>query len=65
MAPRVDRERREAAVARLRELRTAGELTGEHSRLAAAGLGVSARTLRRWLGRPGGDRAGRPGRGAP
>lgn len=61
MGPRVDRERREAAVARLRELREAGALTGEHARLAAAGLGVSERTVRRWLGSATGERGDRPG----
>lgn len=59
---RVDREQRHAAVARLRARRAAGDLTAGHVELAAAGLGVSTRTVWRWLGSPTGERAGRPGR---
>lgn len=45
----VDAERRAAAVARLTALREAGDLSADHVRLAAEGLGVSARTVRRWM----------------
>ncbi|MEU4332544.1 transposase family protein [Nonomuraea dietziae] len=45
----VDRERRAAAVARLTALRDAGQLTSEHVRLVAQGLGVSERTVWRAL----------------
>ncbi|MES9604025.1 MULTISPECIES: Mu transposase C-terminal domain-containing protein [Actinomadura] len=62
MARRVNPERRAAAVARLLDLREAGALTSGHVRLAAAGLGISERTVWRWLGSPGGDRGRRPGR---
>ncbi|GLW35199.1 hypothetical protein Areg01_81350 [Actinoplanes regularis] len=47
--PQVDPERRRATVARLTALRVAGTLTPEHVRLAATGLGVTARSVRRWL----------------
>src|SRR6266545_1744871 len=50
MPARVDPERRAAAAGRLGELRDAGQLTAGHVRLAAAGLGVSERTVWRWLG---------------
>jgi putative transposase len=46
---RVDAERRAAAVARLTGLREAGQLSPVHIRLVADGLGVSARTVRRWI----------------
>ncbi|MFG6202536.1 hypothetical protein [Nonomuraea sp. JJY05] len=46
----VDRERRAAAVARLTALREAGQLTTEHVRRAARGLGVAERTVWRRLG---------------
>lgn len=39
MPGRVDPETRRATVTRLRQLRAAGDLTGEHVRLAASGLG--------------------------
>jgi putative transposase len=45
----VPAQQRAATVARLLQLRAAGTLTGEHVRLAAAGHGVDARTVRRWL----------------
>jgi putative transposase len=48
--PRVDPERRRAAVDRLLALRAAGTLTTGNVRLAAAGLGVAERTVWRWLG---------------
>lgn len=48
--PRVDPERRGAAVDRLRALRAVGELSTAHVRLAADGLGVAERTVWRWLG---------------
>jgi putative transposase len=64
VAVRVDREQRHAAVARLRELRAVGDLTAGHVELAAAGLGVSDRTVWRWLGSPTGERAARPGQPA-
>jgi putative transposase len=47
--PRVDRERRETTVVRLRQLQGCGELTAVHVRLAASGSGVSERTVWRWL----------------
>lgn len=46
---RVDREQRQATVARLTQLRADDELTAEHVRLAASGLGVTERTVWRWL----------------
>ena len=46
---RADPERRQAAVERLGQLRAAGELTTGHVRLAASGLGVTERTVWRWL----------------
>lgn len=58
--PRVDREQRQATVARLAQLRADGTLTAEHVRLAASGLGVSERTVRRWLESDAGEPA-RPG----
>jgi putative transposase len=61
MGPRVDREQREAAMARLRELREADALTVEHARLAAEGLGVSERTVRRWMGADTEEPVARPG----
>lgn len=61
MAARVDPERRALAVERLAGLRDAGQLRTAHVRLAAEGLGVSERTVRRWL-EPGTPReARRPG----
>jgi putative transposase len=53
---RADPERRRAAVERLGQLRAAGQLTAGHVRLAAAGLGVTERTVWRWLRLPGGQR---------
>ena len=62
---RVDPERRAAAVERLLALRAAGSLTSGHVRLAAEGLGVDERTVRRWIhpatGTPGPGRRGVPG----
>jgi len=49
MPARVDAERREATLSRLRGLRVAGVLGSAHVRLAAAGLGVAERTVWRWL----------------
>jgi putative transposase len=46
---RVDVERRRSTVDRLLALRTAGGLTSEHVRLAAGGVGVSERTVWRWI----------------
>ena len=46
---RVAPERRQAAVERLSQLRAAGQLTTGHVRLAASGLGVTERTVWRWL----------------
>jgi putative transposase len=51
MPPRVDAQRREASLARLRQLRQAGDLSAGHILLAACGLGVDVRTIWRWLGR--------------
>ncbi|MEV4752644.1 Mu transposase C-terminal domain-containing protein [Streptosporangium sp. NPDC049248] len=45
----IDHEQREIVVKRLRQLREAGYLTAEHVRLAASSLGLSERTLWRWL----------------
>jgi putative transposase len=45
----VDPERRAAAVERLLALRAAGSLTPDHVRLAAEGLGVDPKTVRRWI----------------
>jgi hypothetical protein len=42
MGPRVDREQREAAMARLRDLREADALTVEHVRLVAEGWGSAS-----------------------
>jgi putative transposase len=53
-----DREARQAAVQRLLQLRAAGDLTAEHVRLAATGLGLSERSMWRLLGT--GDGAARP-----
>jgi len=55
---RPDLERRQAAVERLGHLRAAGQLTAAHVRLAASGLGVTERSVWRWL-RPPGAPAGR------
>ncbi|WP_378290813.1 hypothetical protein [Actinomadura rugatobispora] len=60
--PWVSPEQRETTTARLRQLRQAGDLSSAHVRLAAAGLGVSERTVWRWLGAGGAERPGRPGR---
>lgn len=49
MPPRVDRERRDAAMARLRELQDSGDLTTARVRLVASGLQIAARTVWRWL----------------
>ncbi|MEU8779468.1 Mu transposase C-terminal domain-containing protein [Streptomyces sp. NPDC048606] len=46
-------EMRGAAVGRLLELRAAGRLTAGHVRVAAGALGVSERTVWRWLAAPG------------
>lgn len=62
MAQRVGIEQRAAAVARLRGLRESGDLRAAHVELAAAGLGVSERTVWRWLGTATGERAERPGK---
>lgn len=43
---------RGAAVGRLLELRDAGRLTSEHVRVAAGALGMSERTVWRWLAEP-------------
>jgi putative transposase len=51
--PWPDPERRQAAVERLGQLRAAGELTTGHVRLAASGLGVTERTVWRWLRQAG------------
>lgn len=64
MPQRVSPEKRAAAVTRLRDLAASGSLTAAHVRLAASGLGVSQRTVWRWLA--GGTREqpvrlGRPG----
>jgi putative transposase len=48
-------------MARLRGLRAAGALTVEHVRLAAEGLGVGERTVRRWMGAEAGELVVRPG----
>ncbi|MDG4785211.1 Mu transposase C-terminal domain-containing protein [Micromonospora sp. WMMD1102] len=58
MGRQVAEEQRAATVARLVQLRDAGELTVAHVRLAAAGHGVDERTVRRWLAR--GQRQTRP-----
>lgn len=47
--PRVDPERRRAAVDRLVALRAGGTLSTAHVRLTADGLGVAERTVWRWL----------------
>ncbi|MES0838372.1 Mu transposase C-terminal domain-containing protein [Nocardiopsis tropica] len=59
----VDAEKRQAATARLRQLAAAGTLTSRHVRLAAAGCGVSERTVWRWIGpqAPPADGRSRPG----
>ncbi|MFE9827013.1 Mu transposase C-terminal domain-containing protein [Streptomyces sp. NPDC005791] len=44
-----DESKRAAAVARLTQLRDAEQLSAAHVRLAAEGLGVSERTVWRWL----------------
>ncbi len=59
--PPVDEERRRATVERLRELREAGSLTAAHVRLAAGGLRVTARTVRRWLEPDAGEAPRPPG----
>lgn len=62
---RVDAERREAALVRLRALRATGAMTSAHVRLAAEGLGVAERTVWRWLGhdpQADGHQAEKPGR---
>ena len=53
---RVDPELRAATVARLRDRRTAGELTSVEVRVAASGLGVDVRTVWRWLAAEGDGR---------
>ncbi|WP_242911480.1 Mu transposase C-terminal domain-containing protein [Actinomadura terrae] len=50
--PWVSREQREATTVRLRHLRQAGDLSAEHVRLAASGLGITERTVWRWLATP-------------
>jgi hypothetical protein len=62
MPPQVDPEQRAATVARLRQLREGDQLTSQHVRLAAAGLGVSERTVWRWLGEGAGEQGRRRGR---
>jgi len=52
---------REAAVRRLMELDAGGLLTGQDVQLAAAGLGVSPRTMWRWIGQS--RRTGNPSQG--
>lgn len=59
--PRIDPERRDAAVCRLRQLRDSGALSMGHVRMAAAGLGVSVRTIWRWTASDGVTASGRPG----
>lgn len=49
-------------MARLRQLRDCDQLTSRHVQLAASGLGVTVRTVWRWLGDPRGERGRRPGR---
>ncbi|WP_204366788.1 integrase core domain-containing protein [Nocardiopsis kunsanensis] len=49
---RVDPEQRRATIARLGALRAQGALTTEHARRVADGLGVSLRTVWRWLKEP-------------
>lgn len=44
-----DASKRAAAVARLMQLRQAGQLSAAHVRLAAEGIGVTERTVWRWL----------------
>ncbi|WP_412734295.1 Mu transposase C-terminal domain-containing protein [Krasilnikovia sp. MM14-A1259] len=51
----VDPEQRATTVARLVALRAAGSLTPAHVRLAAGGLGVDPRTVRRWIDPKGGQ----------
>jgi putative transposase len=51
-----------AALARLRELRKAKMLTGEHVRIAAEGLGVSARTVLRRIAKDAPTPPGQRGR---
>jgi putative transposase len=46
----VDHEEKAALLTRLEALRADGGLTADHVRLAADGLGVSERTVWRWLG---------------
>ncbi|MER7669629.1 Mu transposase C-terminal domain-containing protein [Kitasatospora sp. NPDC096128] len=59
---RVAGEVRRTTVSRLEQLRGCGELTGGHVDLAARALGVTARTVWRWLGDcPGPGRAGADG----
>lgn len=57
--PPADHEARQAAVERLGQLRAAGDLTAEHVRLAAAGLGLSERSMWRLLS-DGADHTPRP-----
>jgi putative transposase len=59
VAPRAVPEVRARVVSRLCGLRAAGELSAGHVRQAAAGAGVSERTVYRWLRE--GPQAGRPG----
>ncbi|MET9694940.1 Mu transposase C-terminal domain-containing protein [Streptomyces sp. NPDC006514] len=47
-----EESKRAAAVARLTQLRDAEQLSAAHVRLAAEGLGVSERTVWRWLSAP-------------
>ncbi|MEV4899632.1 hypothetical protein AB0K48_61015 [Nonomuraea sp. NPDC055795] len=49
MPPHVDREQRAATITRLLALREAGLLSPAHLRIAADGLGVSVRTVQRWI----------------
>ncbi|RJL23166.1 Mu transposase C-terminal domain-containing protein [Bailinhaonella thermotolerans] len=53
----VSAEQRQAAITRLRQLRQTGDLAAAHVRLAADGLGITERTVWRWLATPGQDRA--------
>lgn len=61
---RVDPERRQSVVSRLRALREAGNLTTAHIRMAATGLKVTERTVWRWIGPQAGCHS-RPSRYEP
>jgi putative transposase len=61
---RVDPERRQCVVSRLRALREAGNLTTAHIRMVATGLKVTERTVWRWIG-PQTESSARPPRYEP